>query len=215
MQLAENEIILIAIVEDNDIIRDSLKILINGSPGFECNLVYKAAEDIISALPPLNTDIILMDIHLPGITGIECIWKIKNSLPHTQFMMYSVSDDDEDIFNALKAGANSYVLKRTSPSQILDAFIELKNGGSPMSSEIARKVISIFKETKPSEEVNLSKREMEILKLLADGYLYKEIATELDIATETVKKHLYRIYNRLQVSNRTEAVNKVFGSNRF
>ena len=153
-----------------------------------------------------------MDNGLPGMDGIECMKILKPGMPKAQFMMCTVFDDDDHIFNALKSGASGYILKRTSPAQILEALSDLYEGGSPMSSEIARRVVKSMQESKKrSKEVELlTTRENEILDYLAKGYLYKEIATELFISKETVKKHIHNIYDKLHVQTRTEALNKAF-----
>jgi DNA-binding NarL/FixJ family response regulator len=201
----------VAIVEDNNDIREALRVLLNGSQGFQCTGSFDCAEKIIAALPLPETDIVLMDIHLPDMSGIDCIKKLKPLLPQSQFMMYTVFDDDVHIFDALKAGANGYILKGTSPAGVLEALRELKAGGSPMSREIARKIVMYLQNNKPSPASDiLTPRELEILTLLSQGYLYKEIAEALHIALDTVKKHLYRVYEKLHVANKTEAINKVF-----
>ena len=202
----------VSIVEDIDDIRNALRVLIDGSPGFECVHVYADAEEALQDMSSKSIDIVLMDIGLPGMDGIECMKTLKPEMPKAQFMMCTVYDDDDHIFNALRSGASGYILKRTSPAQILEAIHDLHEGGSPMSSEIARRVVeSIHKSKKPSEEVELlTPRENEILDFLAKGYLYKEIAAELIISKETVKNHIHNIYDKLHVQNRTEALNKVF-----
>lgn len=158
-----------------------------------------------------SADIVLMDIGLPGMNGIECIRKVKPSYPETQFMIWSSFEDDERIFDALKAGANGYILKSAMPAQLIQAIMELHHGGSPMSSSIARKVIASFQPvTSKIAEYNLTNRENEILDLLAKGYRYKEIAAKLFVSLETVRSHVHHIYEKLQVSSRTDALNKVF-----
>jgi DNA-binding NarL/FixJ family response regulator len=206
------ETIDVAIVEDLEEIREALRVLINGSQGFSCTHVFADAEEAMRQLPMLKTDVALVDIHLPGLNGIECVQDLKEQMPETQFMMCTVYDDDDHIFDALKAGATGYILKRTSPAQILEAIRELHTGGSPMSSEVARRVInSIQKKNAPSEATEiLTQREKEILDYLALGFLYKEIADKLSISRETVKKHIHNIYEKLQVQTRTEALNKAF-----
>ena len=202
----------VAIVEDTEDIREALRVLINGSQGFICEHVFANAEEAIIKLPSSPVDIVLMDINLPGMNGIECIRKLHASMPATQFMMCTVYDDDENIFSALESGATGYILKRTSPAQILEAIRDLQAGGSPMSSEIARRVVaSMQRKGKPNEfhEV-LTEREKEILDFLSKGFLYKEIAGELSVSKETVKKHIHNIYEKLQVQNRTEALNKAY-----
>lgn len=201
----------VAIVEDIPDIRLALRTLINGSHGFECNHVYGSAEDALRDLPGREIDIVIMDIHLPEMSGIECITALRDQMPDTQFMMCTVYDDDDNIFNALSAGATGYILKKTPPVQILEAIMELSLGGAPMSSEIARRVVATFNKTakkaaNPAD--GLTQREREILNYLSKGYLYKEIASVLFISKETVKKHIHNIYEKLQVSTRVEALNK-------
>ena len=202
----------VSIVEDTDDIRNALRVLINGSPGFECVHVYADAEEALRDMSSKDIDIVLMDIGLPGMDGIECMKTLKPEMPKTQFMMCTVYDDDDHIFNALKSGASGYILKRTSPAQILEAIHDLYEGGSPMSSEIARRVVkSMHESNQPSDAVELlTPRENKILDFLARGYLYKEIAAELFISKETVKKHIHSIYDKLHVQTRTEALNKAF-----
>jgi DNA-binding NarL/FixJ family response regulator len=186
--------------------------LINGSFGLECRYVYPDAESALPALPLLDMDVVLMDITLPGMNGIECIHLLKEQMPKTQFLICSVNDDDDNIFNALQAGATGYILKRSQPGQILEAIRDIYAGGAPMSSEIARRVVSSMQVKKKinSELEVLTDREKEILDFLAKGFLYKEIAGELFISKETVKKHIHNIYEKLHVQTRTEALNKAF-----
>ena len=202
----------VVVVEDIDEIRNALRVLINGSEGFSCEHVFSRGEDAIEQLPHLQPDIVLMDINLPGKNGIECVKELSEKIPATQFMMCTVYDDDDNIFESLSAGASGYILKRTSPAQILEAIRELYDGGSPMSSEIARRVVeSLKKKNKPSGATEiLTEREKEILDFLSKGLLYKEIAAELFISKETVKRHIHNIYEKLQVQTRTEALNKAF-----
>jgi len=206
------ENIKVAIVEDQDLIRNAMHLVINGSPGFECMYTYANAEDALSDLPGKEIQVVLMDINLPGMDGIRCMQKLKPDMPGTQFMMCTVYDDDDHIFQALQTGANGYLLKRTSPAQILEAVRELFEGGSPMSSEIARRVVNSMQMPGKSNQARelLTDRENDILDFLAKGYLYKEIANELFIRIDTVKKHIHNIYDKLRVQNRTEALNKAF-----
>ena len=157
----------------------------------------------------------MMDINLPGMNGIECIRQVKSKVPLTQFMMFTVYENDEKVFEALKAGASGYLLKNTGLVQLIESLKELHNGGSPMSSNIARKLVSVFREKEKNNQPveNLSNRENEILLLLSKGLLYKEIAEQLSIATNTVRQHIHKIYEKLHVQNRTEAINKAFGKN--
>lgn len=203
--------ICVSIVEDIDEIREALRVLINGSEGFECTHVFANAEEALEKIPALDVDVILMDISLPRMNGIDCMKVLKQKMPDVQFMMCTVHDDDDHIFNALQSGASGYILKRTLPAQILEAISDVYSGGSPMNSEIARRVVAMIQEKgkKPREAELLTEREKEILDLLSQGYLYKEIASELNISTLTVKKHIHNIYEKLQVQNRTEALNKV------
>ena len=204
--------IIVSIVEDTDDIRNALRVLINGSKGFECVHVFVDAEEALQNMSSKEIDVVLMDIGLPGMDGIECMKTLKPEMPKAQFMMCTVYDDDDHIFNALQSGASGYILKRTSPAQILEAIRDLHEGGSPMSSEIARRVVDSMQKSKKRSEATelLTDREKEILDFLARGYLYKEIAAELFISKETVKKHIHNIYDKLHVQTRTEALNKAF-----
>lgn len=206
------ETIRISIVEDISEIREGMRFVINQTPGFECVSVYENAEDAIVDLPQLCPDIVIMDINLPGMNGVECIRKVKTSTPQTQFIMFTVFEEGEQVFEALSAGATGYLLKKTPPHKIIEALHELQEGGSPMSASIARKIVTSFQKATPSEEgQKLSVREKEILDHLAKGLLYKEIASKLSISTGTVRQHIHNIYEKLHVQNRTEAINKVFG----
>jgi len=200
----------VAIVEDNDKIRQGLSFLIDGSEGFKCNAAYPSAEDALNKLPVDEIDVVLMDIHLPGMSGIECVEKFKEIKPELQIMMLTVYEDDEWIFKSLVAGATGYILKRTPPSELLDAIKELHEGGSPMSDQIARKVVTAFQQMGKSnnDTENLSERENEILSYLAKGYHDKEIADHFFLSVKTVRTHLRNIYKKLHVRSRTEAVLK-------
>jgi len=202
--------ITVAIVEDNKEIREGLSILINGSEGFQCVATYPTAEAALEGINGDEPDIILMDIQLPGMSGIECVKRLKIAKPSIQIMMQTIYEDDERIYNSLVAGASGYVLKKTPPSKLIESIQDLHNGGSPMSSQIARKVVQAFQKMGASSKdtENLSPREMEILSYLAKGYRYKEIADILFISIETVRTHLRNIYEKLQVRSRTEAVLK-------
>ncbi len=206
----QNNTINVAIVEDLDDIRNGLSLLVNGSPGFHCVGSFRNGEEGLAEVPKLNPDIVLMDIDMPKMNGIECILQLKQKLPALQIMMLTVFEDDEKIFQSLQAGASGYLLKKTPPAKLLEAIQELHTGGSPMSSQIARKVVDAFKKMGESkrETENLSAREQEILSYLAKGFRYKEIADALFISVETVRTHLRNIYEKLQVRSRTEAVLK-------
>lgn len=204
--------ITVAIVEDIREIKEGLEILIDSEEGFRCIKTFSNGEEAMSGLPGLCPDVVLMDINLPGINGIEAVRKLKGQCPETQFIMSTVYEDDENIFESLKAGASGYLLKKTAPSRILDSITEVYHGGSPMSSQIARKVIASFQQKKSIDETEvLTPREKEILKLLSKGLRYKEIAAELHISMDTVRSHTRNIYEKLQVQSRTEAINKVLG----
>jgi DNA-binding NarL/FixJ family response regulator len=207
--------ITLAIVEDLDEVRDGLKNFISLSQDFKVLNTFKTAEDAVIGLPILNPDIVIMDINLPGMNGIECIRQVKDKSPGTQFMMFTVYENDEKVFEALKAGASGYLLKNTGLVQLIESLKELHNGGSPMSANIARKLVTLFRSDQkqtPSLET-LSHRENEILQLLSKGLLYKEIADQLAISVSTVRQHIHHIYKKLHVQNRTEAINKALGKN--
>lgn len=202
------------IVEDLEEVRNGLKNFIELSSDFTVLDTYTTAEEALDGIPKLKPDIVIMDINLPGMNGIECIRQMKNKNSSTQFMMFTVYENDEKVFEALKAGASGYLLKNTGLVQLIESLKELYNGGSPMSSNIARKLVTIFREQNKTEEVEtLSQRENEILQLLSKGLLYKEIAEQLHISTATVRQHIHRIYEKLHVQNRTEAINKAFRKN--
>lgn len=203
----------VCIVEDNDDIRQALEQIIMMADGYELSGSFASAESAIYDIPRLKPNVVLMDINLGGMSGIDCVRELKPKFPDILFMMCTVYEEDEKIFEALAAGANGYILKKTAPGKLLESIRELNDGGAPMSSQIARKVVAVFQEKNPSSGLldNLSNREHEILELLAKGMLYKEISTRLGIAQETVRKHVYHIYEKLHVNNRVEAVNKYFG----
>src|SRR6185503_1314974 len=211
----KNMSISLAIVEDLDEVREGLKQFISLNPEFKVLDTYKSAEEGIYEIPLVKPDIVIMDISLPGMSGIECIRVLKNKVPMTQFMMFTVYENDEKVFEALKAGASGYLLKNTGLIQMIEALKELHNGGSPMSANIARKLVKVFHEQEKNVASleSLSNRENEILQLLAKGLLYKEIADQVHISTSTVRQHIHKIYEKLHVQNRTEAINKAFGKN--
>ena len=209
----ENMSISIAIVEDLEEVRDGLKNFIGLSTDFTVVGTYKSGEEALAELPSIRPDIVIMDINLPGMNGIECIRLVKDKSPGSQFMMFTVYENDEKVFEALKAGASGYLLKNTGLLQIVESLKELHEGGSPMSANIARKLVNLFREpVRENVPVEvLSNRENEILQLLSKGLLYKEIADQLQITTGTVRQHIHKIYDKLHVQNRTEAINKAFG----
>ncbi|HEY2082474.1 MAG TPA: response regulator transcription factor [Verrucomicrobiae bacterium] len=200
----------ISIVEDSDKFRETLARVLNRAEGFCCISHYPNAEDALKALPQAKPEVVLMDINLPGMNGVECVRQLKQSLPTVQVMMLTVYEDTENIFNALAAGASGYMLKRTPRDELLDAIREVHRGGSPMTTHIARKVVQSFQRAVPAASATeaLSPREQEVLDCLAQGFLYKEIAEKLSISYETVHTYIRRIYEKLQVRTRTEAVAK-------
>ena len=202
----------VAIVEDLDDIRNGLSMLIDNTKGFICKHAYSSAEAALAQLPTTAPDVVLMDIHLSGISGVEAVQQLKQQLPTTQFIMCTVYEEEEHIFDSLKAGASGYLLKNTPPDKLLEAITDVFNGGSPMSATIARKVISSFA-VKPVAEpsTNLSERELQIIQLLAKGHRYKDIGWEINISVDTVRAHIRKSYEKLQVHSRTEAINKVLG----
>ena len=204
--------IAVSIVEDIPEVREGIEDLIKDSADFLLIGSYTNAEQAETDLPLRSPDIVIMDINLPGKNGIDCIAAIKDRCPGTQFIMFTIFEDDDKVFDALEAGAHGYLLKKTPKEKILEALKELHDGGSPMSTQIARKVIQAFQKNKPrQQEVDmLTKKEALILDLLAKGFLYKEIAEKTMISINTVKQHIHNIYEKLHVQNRTEAINKVY-----
>ena len=204
----------ISIVEDNDQLRGTLAKVIGRAEGFRFATGYASAEDALADLPKVKPDVVLMDINLPGINGVECVRRLKVLLPKTQVMMLTVYEDTENIFNALAAGANGYMLKRTPTKELIAAIHEMQRGGSPMTTHIARLVVQSFQKTAAPAAASgddlsvLSEREQQVLDLLAQGLIYKEIADKLNIGYETVHTYIRRIYEKLQVRTRTEAVAK-------
>ena len=201
----------VCIVEDLRDIREGLISIISGYADFNLLGAFDTADAAFIALPKLKPEVVIMDINLPGMSGVECVRQLKTTMPQMQFMMFTVFESSEQVFEALEAGASGYLLKRSSPAKIIEAVIELKDGGAPMSTEIARKVVASFQKPTLSKETDvLTTREKEILDQLAKGLLYKEIGANLNISTGTVRQHIHNIYEKLHVQNRTEALNKAF-----
>jgi DNA-binding NarL/FixJ family response regulator len=204
----------VSIVEDNEKLRATLAKVIGRAEGFRLVSDYGSAEEALADLPKVKPEVVLMDINLPGMNGVECVRKLKVLLPHTQVMMLTVYEDTENIFKALAAGANGYMLKRTPTKELIEAIHEVHRGGSPMTAHIARLVVQSFqKSAAPApahggELSELSEREQQVLDLLSQGLIYKEIADKLGISYETVHTYIRRIYEKLQVRTRTEAVAK-------
>jgi len=200
----------VVLVEDNSGLRNSLERLFSAVDGIALVGMFNDGESAVSGLSETSPDVVMVDLNLPGISGVEVIRKLKASMPDVQFMVLTVYDEPSRIFQALAAGANGYLLKRTEPAELLSAIRELHEGGSPMSGSVARKVVQSFHRmgTSNDESENLSPREAEILQFLAEGYLYKEIAEKCSIGIETVRTYIKRIYDKLHVRSRTEAVVK-------
>jgi DNA-binding NarL/FixJ family response regulator len=202
--------ITVAIVEDDAGIRDALIRILGRSRDFRCLGWYATGEDALRELPGTKPDVILMDINLPGMSGVECVRRLKAQEPFLHIVMLTVYEDAERIFESLTAGATGYLLKRTPPAELLEAIRDVHSGGAPMSSQIARKVVQSFHAAPPaSETAELSPREQEILGWLAQGFLIKEVADRLGIGFDTVRTHIRRIYEKLQVHSRAQAVAKV------
>jgi DNA-binding NarL/FixJ family response regulator len=200
----------IAVIEDDNTIRNYLASEIKSRMGVKRMEVFTDAESALQSLTSNPVEIALFDVQLPGMTGIECIQRLKMIHPRMQMMVLTIYDNNDVIFSALKAGASSYILKNTPPEKIVEAINELHNGGSPISSQIARKVIEVFQIKEKSNEhfQTLSRREQEILEQLSRGYRYKEIADHLNVSIETVRTHIRNIYEKLQVNSRIEALKK-------
>lgn len=202
--------ITVSIVDDEKGLRESIATFVNGSPGFRCVNTYSSAETALKGLPEDKPDVVLMDINLGGMTGIECVERLKTAMPGMQILMLTVYEDTDQIFKALEAGATGYLLKRSSPTKLLQAVREVHAGGSPMSSSIARKVVASFQKSRQAGEkpAHLSPREEMVLNCLAKGLTYKQIADQLDISIDTIRTYLRRVYEKLHVQSRTEAVAK-------
>jgi DNA-binding NarL/FixJ family response regulator len=202
----------VAIVEDCAEVRDGLTFLIKDSAECECVASCSTAEEAMSTLPLKHPDVVLMDIGLPHMSGIQCIFSLKKAMPGAQFMVLTVFEDDARIFESLAAGATGFLLKTTPPAKLLEAINDVHLGGSPMSNQIARRLVREFQKPAQSspETASLSARELEVLQLLAKGFLYKEIADHLHLSRHTIRTHIRNIYSKLHVRTRTEAVVKTF-----
>ena len=200
----------VSVVEDDEDIRANLIHLITHGPGLRLVSEHASAEEALAQLRTAVPDVVIMDIHLPGMSGIDCVRRLKSELPQIQILMLTVYEDSDQIFQSLRAGASGYLLKRTPGAKILEAIRDVHAGGSPMSSHIARKVVQFFNQiSQPAPHLEtLSDREKEVLGLLSRGQLYKQIAESLGITLDTVRKHLQSIYQKLHVHSRTEAVVK-------
>lgn len=202
----------VALVEDNASVRESLAIILNGSPGFRCICTCQTAEEALEKIPKAAPEVVLMDINLPGVSGIDCTRSLKERLPDALIIMLTIEEDSERVFRSLEAGATGYLVKNTPPARILEAIEEVHRGGSPMSSHIARMLVRSFHRcAQPaSVGIKLTTREGEVLNFVAKGYRSKEIAEALEIGARTVETHIRNIYDKLHVRSRAEAVARFF-----
>jgi DNA-binding NarL/FixJ family response regulator len=205
--------ITVSIVEDDHATRDSLEALLKETPGLECKSTYATGEEALTGIPQEKPDVVLADIRLPGISGIECVARLKMRMPKLQVLMLTTYEERELIFNSLRAGASGYILKNAPRTELVHAVEQVHAGGAPMSMQIARKVVSHFQAIPDngSDVEKLTQREHQILSLLAKGFLYKEIADQLGISMGTVKVHVHTIYEKLHVQSRTQATLKFLG----
>ena len=224
MKRSDRDAVRVAVVEDDDVIRARLQQFLGSRPDLQCVATFSDAESATATLPSLTPDVVLMDIQLPGRSGIDCVKDLRPVLPRTQFVMLTMFDDDDLVFNAIAAGANGYLLKRATTEEILDAVTSVHEGGSPITSSIARKVVQAFRRVAaiappprtapaapPAAEQGLSPREEEMLNHLARGLPYKEVAERMNISIDTVRTYIRRVYEKLQVHSRHEAVIKYRG----
>lgn len=198
----------IAIVEDNPLLLENLRLLLNGETGITVTGAFESAEDALPVLRELSPDVLLVDLGLPGMSGIELINKVKREIPGLDIMAHTIYEDKDSVFSAIKAGASGYILKGSSPREIIEALNELYEGGAPMSPKIARKVIMEFQEEGMNEQYLLSQREKDVVKSIEDGLTYKEIAHKFSISPHTVHTHIKNIYEKLQAKDRREALLK-------
>ena len=204
----------VGIVEDDARVREALRAILATAKDLQMEDSWSNTEDALAGWTEHCTDVVIMDINLPGASGIEAVRALSERHPAAQFLMYSMHDDDQRVFDALKAGANGYLLKSAKPSEILAAIRDLVQGGSPMSAPIARRVVAQMRPARPGASIadaGLTEREQEVLRLLSEGLLYKEIGDRVGISESAVKQHIHRMYGKLHVQNRTEALNLYFG----
>lgn len=205
-----SRVVRVSIVEDDDWLRANLEQEVGQTPGFQVLQAYRTAESALAGIPELPPDVVLMDINLPGMNGIECLRRLRAACPEVQVLMLTVYEESESIFNSLLAGASGYLLKRTATPQIIESIRQVRAGGSPMTANIARKVVQYFNRMgdQASECVRLTPREREVLELLARGDAYKHIAEKLEVSIETVRMNVKHLYTKLHVHSRGEAVAK-------
>ncbi len=205
----KEKLITVCIVEDQHIFRQTVEDILNASSTVACIGSFGNAESLIEKFDELQPDVTVMDIDLPGISGIDAIFTMKSAHPAARFLVLTVFKDDEKVFKALKAGAGGYLLKKSSFDQLLEKIRELYHNGAPMSPEIARKVIDYFQQPNEKQQLDeLTEKERIVLSLIVDGFLYKEIAVQLGVTIDAIKKHAHNIYEKLQVRNRSEVVRK-------
>jgi Response regulator containing a CheY-like receiver domain and an HTH DNA-binding domain len=206
----DNEQIHVTLIEDERDVREGLTVLINGSPGFRCIASFRTMEEALHSIWGRIPDVVLTDIGLPGMSGIEGTRVLKERYPNLPVVALTVYDDDEDVFAALCAGASGYLLKNTTPVRLLESLKEVASGGAPMSPTVAHRVIKLFRQFRPPETAthDLTGQETQLLKLIVDGHTYKTAASKLDITVRTVSFHLHNVYQKLQVHSKTEAVAK-------
>ena len=206
--------ITVSIVDDDPGLRDSIGQFLKTARGFKCLSVYASAEEALAGIPAESPDVVLMDINMAGVDGIECTRRLKVLAPNVHILMLTVYEDTDRIFKALTAGASGYLLKRVAPAKLLEAIRDVHSGGSPMSGPIARKVVQFFQHGSPpkGENEGLSTRERQVLQFLAQGYAYKQIGDELGVSIDTTRTYIRRIYEKLHVHSRTEAVVRFLGT---
>ena len=207
----------VLIYEDNPQLREGLSLLINGTIGFEVLATFKNCNYVVDEVEAFKPDVVLMDIDMPGTNGIAGLKKIREHNTDVKVLMLTVFDDNKNVFEAIKSGANGYILKKTPPAKLLEYIEEAQSGGAPMTSSIATQVLKMFAQIQhpATEEYNLSEREKAVLQLLVNGYSYKMISAELFIAIDTVRSHIKKIYEKLHVNSKSEAVAKAFKNNLF
>lgn len=207
----------VLIYEDNPQLREGLSLLINGTTGFEVLAAFKNCNNVVDEVAAFNPDVVLMDIDMPGTNGIEGLKLIREHNNEVKVLMLTVFDDNKNVFEAIKSGANGYILKKTQPAKLLEYIEEAQNGGAPMTSSIATQVLKMFSQIQHpvTEEYNLSERETKVLELLVNGYSYKMISAEMFIAIDTVRSHIKKIYEKLHVNSKSEAVAKAFRNKMF
>jgi two-component system, NarL family, response regulator LiaR len=210
--VTRNTVISVFIVEDNPDIQQLLQTIVSRDAEYSCVGVVDSGTEALRQIPDLLPDVVLMDIGLPDLSGIECVKRLKPVCPNVEFIMCTIYDEDEKVFQSLEAGANSYILKRSKPDLLLSAIREVHEGGSPMSSDIARKIVArLQRKDQVRTDYHITPREEEVLTMLAKGLTYIEVADRLFISVKTLKKHIYNIYEKLHVDNKVEALNKYFG----